>query len=69
MSLLGKRPYHPVGNEVRVKSLSEVEVLGRKLSAWRANLWKVGAIPYNAVVGILAAAVLIQSRVWKIRKR
>lgn len=33
----------------------------------RAELWKIGTIPYNTTVIFAATAVMIQSRAWKIR--
>ena len=42
--------------------------------SWRARrgaarmaLWKLGTVPYNALVVLATSAVLAQSRVWKIR--
>jgi len=35
--------------------------------AARMTLWKLGTLPYNAIVVLATGAVLAQSRVWKIR--
>jgi hypothetical protein len=41
--------------------------LGRRLGEFRRELWKAGTAPYNAAVILVTAAIMIQSRAWKIR--
>ncbi|MBN1959825.1 MAG: hypothetical protein JW841_02660 [Deltaproteobacteria bacterium] len=37
------------------------------LASTRLKLWKLGALPYNALVFTAAAIVIIQAKAWRIR--
>jgi hypothetical protein len=39
----------------------------RRAGSARLTLWKLGTVPYNAVVYIATFSALLQSRAWKIR--
>jgi hypothetical protein len=44
------------------------DFLGRGMSALRAYLWRMSTIPYNIVVVSITIMIMIQSRIWNIRK-
>ena len=41
--------------------------LAVRLRRWRVNAWELWTKPHNAVMILLATAVMVQSRAWKIR--
>ncbi len=38
-----------------------------RAGAARLTLWKLGTVPYNALVFVAASVVILQARAWKIR--
>ncbi len=38
-----------------------------RAGATRMALWKLGTVPYNALVFVATGAVMIQAKAWKIR--
>ncbi len=38
-----------------------------RAGAARLVLWKLGTVPYNALVFVATGAVILQARAWKIR--
>ena len=42
--------------------------LSRRISGLRRELWKLGIVPYNTAVILIAGAIMIQSQAWKLRE-
>jgi hypothetical protein len=39
----------------------------RRAGSARLTLWKIGTVPYNALVYVATFSLLLQSKAWKIR--
>ena len=39
-----------------------------RMSGIRREIWKLGTVPYNTAVLLVATAIMIQSQAWKIRE-